>query len=237
MAANYPADIFPNQEDRQYAEDCDLGAKRIREVMELLPTYKVGDVYLMKLSEEYGGKVQETRGVPHKYRCIFISEVGIPYFRRIDNHGKATGTVVSDVGDIFINASYEYDTSQMIPDPAQLDAILLNEEFDPVAEQARKAKLYAEIRRHNKSALIQSWGSDGERQIHKFFTGLKPGDTFWTGPNSCVVIEAMKPGRNIHEGTVTIKKDGKTRQYSMSFFRYRRLYRVQPRSYKKEAES
>jgi hypothetical protein len=234
-------------EQRAEADHIDNIIEQLSNLKDKFKDYKLGDFYIREKFDPLSPKtkwVEKTHtGSPVKYKVVYITKSGIPYFRQITRTGNTTGAAIQPrelntgalamVGRSFNPINHGLVSERFVQDPDQLDAILLQEEFDPMAEHAEKSRLFNEINKHNKEAMIPTGWSNLE-DIKKFFKSLTPGDKFWTSPEKQFIIQSVaKQGREYVITATNINKETKT--FSFSYFQHKRLYKTQPRSYKKES--
>jgi hypothetical protein len=110
----------------------------------------------------------------------------------------------------------------------------LQTEFNPTADHKDKLKMFTDINKHNKRVAIKTSHPSGYQNISNFFKSKQPGDKFWTGVDNIFVIQSVqKVGR---EWVIkTTDKNQQTQEFNMSSFLWRRLYKEQPRSFKRES--
>lgn len=224
-----------------------LGLSNLKEVFK---HYELNGVYLLEEWNRYNPKLiiapkKTHMGFPMKYKVVYISPQGIPYLRKLTSTGNPTGDSflppeaieLISLRSLARNGGFstiDEVCQRFIPDPEQLDAILLQEEFDPMAQHRDKSKLYNEINKHNKKAAIRT-DSYGFNQIGKFFKSAKPGDMFWTAPEKQYVVQSViKTGR---DGEITATDmNHATVTFNFSYFMYKRLYKEKPRSFSQETK-
>lgn len=238
-------------EQLKEAKQLDRTIKRLTDLKEDLKNYKLGDIYILESWDTSDPKnvwhEKTHMGFPVKYEVVHVSDTGIPYLRKLTSAGNPTGAAFIPPEAETINAikrslsinntglfAHGGTVQRFVPDPEQLDSILLQQEFDPMAQHAEKSKLFNEINKHNKRVQV-STGWNNFKDIADFFKSLKPGDKFWTSPEKQFVIQSVvKVGReycitatDINQATVT---------FNFSHFTHRRLYRERPRSFSKESK-
>lgn len=209
--------------------------------------YKLNDIYIRQsrygLDEDFD--VEETAlGFPVKYKVVYISPMGVPYLRKITHTGNATGDAFIP-GEAPILRALMYQAQmgtqqdnayneRFVPDPDALDAILLQEEFDPMAAQKEKSKLYNEINKHNKKVQIPT-DYKHYHKIGEFFKSLKAGDKFWTSPEKQFIIQSVVKNGKQWDITATDVNQA-TVVFNFSRFFHKRLYKERPRSFSKESK-
>jgi hypothetical protein len=183
-------------------------------------------------------------GFPVKYKVVFVSEVGIPYLRKLTAAGNPTGEVhiPPEAEAIYalkrtvsnpVNA-YGVLKQRFTPDPDQLDSILLQTEFDPMEQHAEKSKLFNDINKHNKNAQVPT-DYTSFNKIGDFFKSKQPGDKFWTSPEKQFVVQSVvKQGKEWRITATDMNQ--KTVTFNFSYFMHKRLYKEQPRSFSKESK-
>lgn len=82
-------------EQLKEAKRLDKVIKSLASISEDLKQYKLDDVYLLESWDGVDTKnawVEKTHmGFPVKYQVVFISDVGIPYLRKLTSAGNPTG--------------------------------------------------------------------------------------------------------------------------------------------------
>ncbi len=233
------------------AKQLDRTIKRLADIKEDLKHYKVGDVYILESWDLANPKeiwVDKTHmGFPVKYKVVFVSDTGIPYLRKLTSAGNPTGDAIIPPEAEIVNAIKRTSNSLKMGlfggsaikerfslDPEQLDSILLQQEFNPMAQHAEKSKLFNEINKHNKDVQVQT-GWNSFNKIADFFKSLQPGDKFWTSPEKQFIVQSIaKVGREYCITATDINQQTVT--FNFSHFQHRRLYREQPRSFAKESK-
>lgn len=233
----------------QAAKALDKVLQKLANIKDEMANYKLDEVFILEEWSKADPKnvsVAKTHmGFPIKYRVVYVSPEGIPHLRKLTSAGNPTGEsyLPPEAGQLAalmrigqVNATGLVDDivcQRFVPDPEQLDSILLQTEFDPMELHRVKSKLFNEINKHNKRVAIPT-GWNAFQKIADFFKGLKPGDKFWTAPDKEFVIQSvLKQGR---EWEITCTDMNKATQvYNFSYFQHKRLYKEQPRSFKQEA--
>lgn len=226
------------------AKQLDKALKELSKIKESLADYKLDNIYILEgrsLESPEVTEIDKTHmGFPTKFKVVYISPEGVPYLRKITSAGNPTGESLipfeaETLHTLRNHAAYKRDwQSRFIPDPEQLDAILLQQEFDPMAQHRDKSKLYNEINKHNKSITIPTDYNSFNRIAH-FFKCKKPGDKFWTGVDKQYIIQSVtKVGREYQ--IVCTDMNQATQTFNFNYFSYRRLYKEQPRSFAKESQ-
>lgn len=233
-------------EQLQDANDLDKTLKKLANIKEQLKHYKLGDVYV--LEEWYKNTPDEvvvyetSMGFPAKYKVVYISDQGIPYLRKLTGTGNPTGDAMIPPEAVAV-AAIKRSTNgtnllghqlcqRFVPDPEQLDSILLQQDFVPMAQHRDKSKLYNEINKHNKSIAISTYDFN---KIANFFKSKNPGDTFWTTPDKQFVIQSVVKVGTQYVITCT-DMNQQTVTFNFSHFFNTRLYKDQPRSFGKESK-
>lgn len=226
----------------------DKELRKLIKLKEELQSFKLDDVYILEYFDpNEPNKVWVDKsyfGFPVKYKVVHISPEGIPYLRRLTPNGKPTGAVelpdqaqllssLVKAGQINSLRGYINDGQRFIPDPEQLDSILLQQEFDPTAAHKAKLDLFNEIKNHNKKVTVKT-GYFDDHHISAFFKGLKSGDKFWMGPDKVFVVQSIVKTRRDWKITA-IDQMQQERKFNFSSFNYKRLYREAPRSFKRES--
>lgn len=228
------------------ANSLDKMLKAITEHKEQLKQYKLNDIYLLEewYQDAKGPTYIEktSMGLPVKYKVVYISPEGIPYLRKITGTGRPSGEARTPPEANFLFRIYNAERHlnhyldkpnyRFISDPEQLDSILLDVEFDPMAEHRNKSKMFNQINKHNKKVTIPT-GVGCFQKIAEFFKSRNPGDKFWTSPEKQYIIQSVvKQGK---EWMISaIDQNNKPTTFNFSYFLYKRLYYEQPRSFAKE---
>jgi len=233
-------------EQLKKADDLDKTLKDLTNIRNQLKDYKLGDIYILeswdKLSLQ-GIFVEETNmGFPAKYKVVYISNEGVPYLRKITSAGNPTGeawlpfeaVALRTLNDGSRHLSDPNWGQRFVPDPEQMDAILLQEEFDPMAQHSDKSKLFNEINKHNKAVAVSTGWYDYNK-IAAFFKTLTFGDVFWTSPDKQYVILSIAKVKNQYVISCTDMNQTTVNFTFNHFLGGRRLYRARPRSFAKES--
>mgnify|MGYP006921345761 CR=1 FL=1 len=236
-------------EQFEKVEELDSVIEGVQNLKEKLAHYQLNSVYLFERIDYFNPKntwVEKTHtGFPTKYKVVYISKTGVPYLRRISVAGNPVGNAFIPPEALAIQAltnvtknetllSGNSIVARFIPDPEQLDAILLQEEFDPMEQHRKKSQLFNEINKHNKSISVRT-GSD-YNSIATFFKNLQPGDKFWTSVEKQFVIQSIVKVNREYVITCTDHNQA-TVEFRFKDFMYKRLYSAQPRSFRKETRS
>jgi hypothetical protein len=218
----------------------DLEFKQLLDIQKELEQFKIGDIYIREVFYKYAGssEIEKTNhNVVAKYKVIHVSPLGIPWLRKIGSNGKLTGNIctIQHINDLINGMKRDHSPygseDKFVPDPAQLDAILLQQDFNPVEEAQIKAKLFNEINKHNKRVAINT--RPNKPDVADFFKNSKPGDKFWTSPDVFFVIQSVVKGAG--QWIITVLDVNQTTvTFNFSSFNFKRLYREQPRSFAKE---
>lgn len=228
------------------AKALDKALRRLANIKDELKDYRLGDVFVLKehIGDTDSGIVHETHmGFPTKFRVVYISPEGIPYLRKLTSSGNPTGESYIPPEAIAVNALRRLGrlgplnnvNHRFMPDPEQLDCILLQQEFDPMAQHRDKSKLFNKINKHNKNIQIPT-DHQSYNKIADFFKSRQSGDKFWTSPDKQYVVQSVvKQGKqwlitatDVNQATVT---------FNISSFLCKRLYKEQPRSFTKESKT
>ncbi len=234
------------------AKELDKTLKSLTSIRDQLSHYKLGDIFILEEWYIHNPKIfwvnKTHMGFPTKYKVVFISSEGIPYLRKITTTGNPTGNCLlppeakvlrclekfvegDNTNSIsFANSVYQ----RFVPDPEQLDSILLQQEFDPMAQHRDKSKLYNEINKHNKKALVPT-SLLHPQSVANFFKSRQPGDRFWTSPNKQYVIQSVTKVWKEYEITCT-DMNSVTVTFNFRDFYNKRLYKEQPRSFCQESQ-
>lgn len=239
-------------EQLKEAKQLDKTIRSLSEIREDLKQYKLDDIYILENWDATNPKAvwfEKTHmGFPVKYRVVFISDTGIPYLRKLTAAGNPTGEALVPPEATAIHALRRQHSTMLnitamnnalfsqrfAPDPEQLDAILLQQEFDPMAQHAEKSKLFNDINRHNKNVQVPT-DYNNYQKIADFFKTRKAGDKFWTSPDKQFVVQSViKQGKQWIITTTDMNQA--TATFNISSFLHKRLYKEQPRSFAKESK-
>jgi len=236
-----------SKDEQERVKRTDKLIERIVKIQEALESFKLGDVFLRQ--DCYGDPPEDryihknALGFPDKFKIIHVSSAGVPWMKVLNSNGEPTGYLelpdcvefeaIRYVEDAVKNLN-NYAYTKLIPDPDALDAILLQEEFQPMAPYKEQLTLFKDITKHNKSIAIET--SFKPNSVAKFFKSLKPGDTFWTSPVKVYVFQSLrKVARN--QQITALNIDQVIQTFNFSYFSYRRLYSAQPRSFAQERKA
>lgn len=233
----------------QEAKQLDKIIKQLANIKETFSQYKLDDFYILEEFDKRDPKnvhVEKTHmGFPVKFKVVYISPEGVPHLRKLTVAGNPTGEAVLPpeaaqlnflrrLGQVNSNSMVDdVIVQRFVPDPEHMDAIILQNEFDPMELHREKSKLFNDINRHNKRVAVPT-GYNAFNKIGDFFKSKQPGDKFWTAPGKQFVIQSViKQGReweitctDMNQATVT---------FNFSHFQHKRLYREEPRSFRQEA--
>lgn len=244
-----------SQEDIEFIKDSEDVYKLLFKKIENAKSFKIGD-YIIRYDLEYSFDGKEawqvkknSYGVPVKYKVITVSESGIPFIRCVDSKGNTHGRLISaldeDSEDYIIDVVYiKYEL-----DPDYVDALLLDEEYEPSVLYKTKQQTWKEIATHNK---INKIDTHDIKKIIGLFNTLSPGDILYTSSISHYLVhkiefltrdEAMKrlpntgvyvpKGKNSKIPVLTVlDKNLATKVITADFFFQKSLYKTRPRSYK-----
>ena len=231
-------------------KELDALLKRISNIKDELKEFKLDNIYILETYETLNPKnvnvLTTHMGFPAKFKVVYISPEGIPYLRKITTTGNPTGDTylpqgaillrelqrgAKNIGSSYANNGY---VDRFIPDPEELDSILLQQEFDPMAQHRDKSKLFNEINKHNKKVVVPTNHNDFQK-IADFFKSRVAGDKFWTAPDKQFIIQSVvKAGREYCITATDINQ--KTQTFNFSYFNFRRLYSERPRSFAQESK-
>jgi hypothetical protein len=232
-------------EQLRAAKDLDKALRNLTKVRDTLKDYKLGEIYV--LQQWYPEEPEKTiyhetsMGFPAKFQVVHISDEGIPYLRKLTSAGNPAGEAYIPPEAVAVKAIQRFGGANIpvhekfVPDPEQMDSILLQTEFDPMAQHREISKLYNEINKHNKNVSVSSSWQSSWKDVSDYFKSRQPGDKFWTSPDKQYVIQSVaKVGR---EYVITCSDWNKmTVTFGFGNFHGKRLYKEQPRSFKKESE-
>lgn len=224
-------------EHQEWVKGIDASIRSILSFKEKCEIYKLGDVCVTRHDNGYVEK--NSTGEPMKYQVVHISPLGIPYLQRLTATGKTSGDLYlpPEIDHIrSLHTSSYKPTWQFVQDPAQLDAIMLQQEYAPMKEHKEKLRLQSEINKHNKAITIPT-GYFDKAIFFQFLKGLKPGDKFWMGIDKQFVVHQSAFLKHKNQWTITvINPDQQQKELSLESFSDKRLYKAQPRSYSKEVD-
>lgn len=218
-----------------YINGIDAHVRRTLALKEKLTSYKVGDVFI---KEDIDSKSVDktTTGEPIKFKVVHVTPEGIPYLQRLSSSGVPGGSLELPPEAQYL-AGYDYDAEvdwRLVQDPEQLDAIMLQQEYDPTKQQREKQQLQNEINKHNQAVTVSTRYDCGH---HAFFKSLKAGDKFWTSVDKqYIVSKVATKGRSNKWYITVVNMDQEEVQFYFEEFMYKRLYRDQPRSFSREVK-
>jgi hypothetical protein len=234
-------------EQLKKAKELDSIIDGLHHLKEKLGQYQLNSVYIFE--HLWPGAEPEVSkghmGFPKKYKVVHISKMGIPFLRQLSAVGNPVGDAFIPPEAVSVRALEmvsEKETKLMnqpvngrfVADPGQLDAILLQEQFDPMEAHREKSKLFNEINKHNKRVAVET--GNNYQSISNFFKRLQPGDKFWTSVEKQYVIQSVVKVNREYVITCTDINQA-TVEFRFSNFMYKRLYSEQPRSFHKETRS
>lgn len=237
-------------EQQELADTVDEHIVNLGKLRERLKNYSLGSCFIRQYKNfSLATNKQELMteksnlGFPVKYKVVYVSPQGVPYLRRLTANGHPMGDAflppealvlreLSYVARGEKSARGREPTEVFTPDPDQLDAILLQQEFDPTEKQREKTKLFNEVKKHNKGITVPT-GYDQYHAIANFFKSKQPGDKFWTSPDKQFVIQSVSKTPKEYIVRCT-DHNQKTVTFRFKDFVYKRLYSAQPRSFARE---
>ena len=230
--------------------DCVL--EKISKIQEKFSHIRLDDV-LVRETTAFGEKPtidKNNLGHPFKFKVVHISRGGIPFIKLIGSNGNVKGDLIFlDDDCAFLEYSLEEELARghrfnvrgdslkhrFLPDPDQLDAILLEQEYKPMALQREETSLLNEINKYNKKIIVKTNWCDREC-IRRFFQNLKSGELFWMSSDKSLLFYSMNKVKNIY--TIDCKdSNGVPRSLVFSNFFGRRLYKEKPRSFSRERKT
>lgn len=222
--------------EQQWVANVDAHIDQITKLKESGAAYKVGDIYIIEYND--GHIDLNSLGESPKYKVVAVSKHGVPFLKRMSSRGGLTGpaTIIHTASSLqFLTyGTYNNTSWKFVPDPDQLDAIMLEEEYDPMKNHNEKLQLQREILDHNKLASVNT-KYDGD--YIDFLKGLKVGDKIWTSVDKQFVVHTAAAVRGKLGWSMTlIDMDQKEVVVPLKSFSYKRLYRTQPRSFAKEVK-
>lgn len=234
-------------EQLKKAKELDKIIEGLSKLKEKLGHYQLNGVYIFEHTyANYPSVVTKTSmGFPKKFKVVYISESGIPFLRALSVAGNPVGDAMIPPEAVSVQALFAVNEKEQklnnqpvhgrfLPDPEQLDSILLQHEFDPMEAHREKSKLFNEINKHNKSVAVDT--GNNYTSIANFFKSKKTGDKFWTSPDKQYVIQSVVKVNREYIITCTDINQA-TVEYRFSDFFYKRLYSERPRSFHKETRS
>lgn len=175
-------------------------------------------------------------GANRKYKVVHVSERGVPFLKEITLDGKLTGPIRS-----FQRLEQRTSVTYFPPpkkreweiDPDMVDAILLGQEYDPMAEARNRAALIHEIKAFNNANKVNtsSWA-----QIQTYLKKLRPNDSLWSSLNKeYVVIERAKCNKaGIPQSILVLDPEGDVKEFTVEYLLYKEFYKEKRRSINKE---
>lgn len=205
--------------------------------------FELGDVYTEQhtYSTWNGEKItlKDTNcyGIERKFKVIHVSKEGIPFLRELSRKGNPIGSVRT-IHRLEVIAKgplcYSNPDSKWILDENLVNAIMLDQEYDPMIEARERSNLFRDIARHNKEKRIDV----STRKITAdFMNNLKAGDKIWKKTNEFFVVQSPAYPDTENPGNILIQvidHNNKKKQISLNDLCRSRIYSDQPRSYKKE---
>ena len=117
--------------------------------------------------------ITKNTGAPRKYVYAFENKLGIGYIRQLKVDGSGYTSQLICV------ANFDPVTTRFELDPDFVDHTLVGEgDFQYNTEYLNKKKFRAEAMEKNKAIMVKT---SSDKQLIKWYTGLKPGDEFWFG--------------------------------------------------------
>lgn len=221
----------------------------IRDIKDSFVDFKLGDIYIREewynWSSVKEARVEKTHmGFPIKYKVVHVSAHGIPYLRRLNPNNKPSGPLFIPPSQLMsimptvqehLKNDENKPTARFLSDPEAMDAILLQEDFKPMASHKETLKLFNEINKHNKRVTVKTdWNHF--KNIADFFKNMKPGDKFWTSIDKFYILQKLEKGSKEWQIT-TLDSNQKPATFNFSYFHGRRLYSEQPRSFAREKKT
>ena len=224
-------------EQRSFTNRIDSFVKKTLAVKEQCANYKIGDVYVMTMNGSNKEVEKNSLGEALKFKVVYISSEGIPFYQQLSARGVPAGELSPVPEALFLmNVNTPYDTYwSFVPDPDQLDAIMLQQEYDPMKQHREKLILKVEIDKFNKKIIVPtSWGQ--EKIYYSFFKGLQVGDKFWTSPEKQYVVHKRAAKMHGTWSITVVDNDQKELQFDLSHFEHKRVYKERPRSFTQESK-
>ncbi len=225
---------------QQLIDNIDAHIRQTIAVKDICSSYKLGNIYVIERGS-YKDIERNHLGEPCKYQVILISPMGIPFLQRLSSTGKPAGgeiLVPSEVDGLrYLRLGHIADTSwRFIQDPDQLDAILLQQEYDPMRQYKEKLRLKSEIDKYNKSILVPTSYYNSKVYL-SFFKSLKQGDKFWTSVERQYIVYEPASKRHNKWAFTLLDLNQQQQKYLLIDFANKRVYKDRPRSFVKELDN
>lgn len=217
-------------------------AGQIMKVLEDVRAFKLGDFLIAFAQGRYDmnrRQLTNSYGAPRKFQVVAVDEHGIPYMKKLNKQGKASGQIVSPVR--FADGErFERDNQYIFEvDPDYTDSIILQDEenYDATLIHKDKSETFKAITEHNKKCKIKC---DDVKQIADFFDkNVVVGTVLYRSAKSHFTVLEIKPAprdrANRLQATDPFIKiqdsKGKIKTLSVNSFRYTALYTVRPHTY------
>jgi len=230
MSANNVSFTVQQQE---WINNVDNNIKASEAIKGACGRFNVGDVCLMQMNNSSFQK--KATGEPVKFQVIHITPEGVAIFQRLNPEGRPEGELLLPPEATHLTyASRIYPPGwDFVQDPDQLDAIMLETEYDPMKAHKDKLRLKSDITKHNKRITV---ATQYDSDYLAFFKGLKVGDKFWTSIDAQHIVQKVAFKAKGRWFITTTDVNQRQVEHELSGFAYRRLYREQPRSYTREVK-
>ena len=221
--------------EQEMVRKADNMMKMCSGVKERCSRYKIGDVYLMECDDKRIEK--NSIGEPLKFQIDYISPEGIPFYRQLSAKGISTGALnpVPEAAFLAYANTIFQPNWQFVQDPEQLDAMMLQQEYEPMKQHNEKLHLKVEIDKHNKSITVPT-GWYCEDTYMGFLKSLQPGDKFWTSPDKQFVVHTPANKGSKWWTITVIDQDQKQIKLKLADLAHKRLYKDRPRSFAREVK-
>ena len=224
--------------DQQLIDNVDAHIRQVLALKDICNTYALGNVYVIESGNPPQAHCNQM-GEPDKYQVTHVSPMGMPFLQRLSSNGNPFGDVQlppeaeglrwTQLGNV------GHDACRFVQDPDQLDAIMLQQEYDPMRQHNDKLKLKLEVNKYNKSILVPT-NYRSYKVYTDFLKNLKQGDKFWTSMEKQYVVYA--PAQKIKNKWIitVLNPDQQEEELQLSDFANKRLYESKPRSFAKEVQ-
>jgi hypothetical protein len=230
--------------------------KLLKDCMDRVKTFTEGDYLVAMKANVATGKdkaINDSYGVPLKYKIVHIDEHGIPWIKRINSLGYPKGSIINlvvaemreyiahvdDIGGIFSNPATQ---TKFVLDPDYVDSLILGPSaYDPVVRKKTASEVWKDIVKYNSSHKIRTTTLN---HVVNFFKTIKAGDQFWTSHKRYFTVTNIKTkssrgtasrvkGPHITQLDVVFS-DGRARTLYPDDLIRKALYSAPPRSHRKE---
>ena len=207
------------------------------------PSLKLGDVCIEERWACYKAALYTNKnchGVVRKFKVVHVAPSGIYYLKEISIAGNLIGRLrlpprlaVIANDDEGPSPAYKIGLhSRWTLDPGYLDAILLDQAYNPTAEIRENSSLYRDVHKHNNDVAVRG----NINYIKAWMRNLKVGEVFWTSPSKFFTVQQVIAGEDNLVNVVAQDNQQVLQTFVPKNLCHRRLYRERPRSFVKEAK-